>query len=135
MRFKSPEAELQELLAQYPPWVEDVLWKSPSPTNLQPYEELLEKYESILQRIPKRWRDYRKAKRLYERRERQPLGRAGRPRKDFLAEEAKLLKSEGKSYAQVANLLNRRHGDGTTTPEAIRKLLISRKRSEAPDKI
>ena len=103
MTFKNAEEELRELLAQYPPWVERILWKNPSSTNLRPYEGLLEKYESIVLRIPEKGREYRKAKKLYAQRVLgPPLGRAGRPRKDALAEEAQQLKSEGKSYAQVA---------------------------------
>jgi hypothetical protein len=135
--FKGPEEELRELLAQYPRWVERILWINPSPTNLRPYTGLLEKYESILQRIPEKWRKYRKAKELYAKRILgPPRGQAGRPRKDALAEEAQQLKSEGKSYAQVARALNNMHGKGTTTPEAVRKLLASRKkeRSTTPDK-
>ena len=135
--FKSPEEELQELLAQYPPWVERILWKNPSPTNLRPYKGLLEKYEGLLQRIPKKWREYRQAKKLYAQRVLgPPPGQAGRPRKDALAEEAQQLKSGGKSYAQVARALNNRHGEGTTTAEAVRKLLVSRKKEQSttPDK-
>jgi hypothetical protein len=136
--FKSPEEELRALLAQYPPWVERILRINPSPKNLHPYEGLLDKYESILQRIPEKWREYRKAKKLYAQRVLgPPRGRAGRPKKDALAEEARQLKAEGKSYAQVALALNNTHGKGTTTPEAIRKLLTSRRKDQSttPDKI
>jgi hypothetical protein len=40
----------------------------------------------------------------------------------------------GKSYAQIAVAINRQHGDGTTTPEAIRKILKSREGRRTPDK-
>lgn len=138
MTFKSPKEELQELLDHYPPWVEKIFWNSPSPTNLRPFKELLEKYESILQRIPDRWREYCQTKKKYASRYAQrvlgPLpGRGGRPRKDELAEEAKDLKSAGKSYAQISKTINLRHGAGTTNPEAIRALLRSRK-NPTPDK-
>jgi hypothetical protein len=134
--FKNAEEELRELLAQYPPWVERILWKNPSPSNLRPYKGLLEKYETVLERIPKRWRDYRRAKKLYAQRVLgPPAGRPGRPRKDDVAKEAQQLKSEGKSYAQIARILNNRHSQSPTTKEAVRKLLTSRKKPPAtPDK-
>lgn len=135
MTFHSPEEELKEFLAQHPPWMERILWKSPSPDNLRLYPRVVEQYERILERIPDKWHKYSEAKRKYLKRELLSLGgRAGRPRKNALAEEAQQLKSGGHSYAKVARLLNLRHGEGTTTTEAIRKLLISRKRSVTPDK-
>ena len=138
MAFKSAEEELRELLAQYPPWVERILWKNPSPTNLRPYRGLLEKYESIVTRIPKKGREYRKAKKLYAQRVAgPPPGRAGRPRKDAEAEEVQQLKSEGNSYAQITRIFNSRHPESPTTKEAVRKLLSSRKKERhgnAPDK-
>lgn len=137
MPYKNAEEELRELLAQYPPWVERILWKNPSATNLRPYKGLLEKYESILERIPKKWREYRKAKKFYAQRALgPPAGRAGRPRKDAEAEEARQLKSTGKSWAQVALALNKKHGEDTTTKEAVRRLVASRKkkRPATPDK-
>jgi len=131
--FKNAKEELRELLAQYPSWVERILWKNPSATNLQPYEGLLEKYESIVLRIPEKGREYRKAKQLYAQRVLgPPPGRAGRPRKDAVAEEAQQLKSEGKSYAQIARTLNSRHKESPTTKEAVRKLLTSRKKERPP---
>jgi hypothetical protein len=135
MTFESPEEELQEFLAQYPSWMERILWKNPSPDNLRPYPRVVEQYESILERIPEEWHKYREAKKKYLKRELLSLGgRGGRPKKDDLAEEAKLLKSEGKSYTQVAKCLNLRHGEGTTNPEAIRRLLKNRRRGATPDK-
>jgi hypothetical protein len=84
-----------------------------------------EKYETILRRIPAKWREHRK------RQKQNALaclaGRPGRPRKDALAEKAKLLKSSGKSHREIANELNRKYGTDTTTLEAVRKLLSSRK--------
>jgi hypothetical protein len=134
--FRSPEEELKEFLAQYPQWMEDILWKSPSPDNLRPFPRVVEQYESILKRIPGKWREYCEARRKYLKRELLSLaGRAGRPRKDALAEEAQQLRSEGKSYAKVAKALNLRHGEGTLTADAVRKLLISRKRGHPPEKI
>ncbi len=135
MTFRSPEEELKEFLAQYPPWMERILWKSPSPDNLRPYPRVVEQYESILERIPEEWHKYCDSKRKYLRRELLSFGgRAGRPRNDTLAAEAQQLKSERKSYAQIAHLLNLRHGKVITTKEAVRKLLTSRKRGHPPDK-
>jgi len=135
LSFKTAEQELKELLAQYPPWVERILKISPSPANLRPYPGLREKYEGILQRIPNKWHEYRAARTQYAQRvQGPPPGRAGRPRKDTLAEEAKELKAKGKSYAQIALALNAKHGKGTTTKEAIRKLIGSRKPHPTPDK-
>jgi hypothetical protein len=132
--FESPEEELEMFLAQYPPWMKDLLWKSPSPDNLRLYPGVVEQYESILERIPGEWHKYREAKRKYLKRELLSLGgRAGRPRNDALAKEAQQLRSEGKSYAKVAHALNLRHGK-VTSKEAVRKLLSSRKRGHPPDK-
>lgn len=138
MTFKKAEEELEELLAQYPPWAEIILWKNPSPSNLERYPGLLDKYESVLQRIPERWREYRRAKKKYAQRvSGPPPGVAGRPRLDVIAEEAKRLKADGKSYAQVALALNSRDGQNTRTSESVRKLLASRKKKPptTPDKI
>ncbi len=146
MAYKSPEEELEKFLSAQPSWLRKILqydfplthdeilacnqsdswWKDGG-------AEVQEKYETILQRIPAKWREHR------ERHKQFVLagclaGRPGRPRKDPLAEEAQQLRSSGKSYAQVTKQLNLRHGEGTTTSEAIRKLLISRKRGHTPDK-
>lgn len=135
MACKSAEEELKNLLAQYPSFMEDILWKSPSPDNLRPFPRVVEQYETILKRIPRQWQKYREAKRKYLRRELRSLaGRAGRPRKDALAAEAQQLRSEGRSYAKIAHALNRQHGEGTTTAGAVRKMLKSRER-DRPDKI
>src|SRR6266849_2210374 len=50
-------------------------------------------------------------------------GVSGRPRKTSLAEEAASLKRAGKNNRQIASELNKRHGSGTTTHDAVRKLL------------
>lgn len=48
---------------------------------------------------------------------------AGRPGKLALAQEASDLKRAGMNNPQIASELNTRHGKGTTTSEAVRKLL------------
>lgn len=134
MTFRHPEEELKEFLAQYPRWMEEILWKAPSPANLRLYPGVVEKYESILERIPEKYREYCQAKMKHLKRELLSVAPSGRPRKDALAEEARQLRAEGKSYARTASELNRRHGQGTTTPENIRALLKSRKSVSTPDK-
>jgi hypothetical protein len=136
--LKNHEEELKRLLSRYPPWVERILWTSPSRTNLRPYEGLIEEYESILKYIPEKWLQYLEARKLYGLRVMGPPrhGLGGRPRKDALAEEAYKLKSKGMSWAQVAIALNNKHGEKTTTKEGIRRLLASRQkeRGTPPDK-
>jgi len=142
---KGAEKDLAEFLAAQPSWVRKVLLRN---FPLDPEESEAcdnadfndlaareREYRAILQRIPAKWREYRaELKRIAL--ANVPTGKAGRPRKDDIAEEAMRLKRAGKSNAGVANELNRKHGPGTTTPDAVRKLLSSRKRGgSAPDKI
>jgi hypothetical protein len=47
----------------------------------------------------------------------------GRPSKIALAQEAANLQRAGMNNPQIASELNKRHGEGTTTSEAVRKLL------------
>ena len=149
MGSKTPEEELAEFLASQPSWLRKVLqlqFESLSPDEMLAWNQSdswwtdggakdLEKYREIIRRIPAKWREYRK--RWVKGRDalmNLAPGQAGAPRKDALALEAKQLKSQGKSYTQVAIALNHRHGTGTTTPEAVRKLLSSRKPRSTPDK-
>jgi hypothetical protein len=94
---------------------------------------LKEEYLRLLRHVPEKWRAYcerRKADALKD----LPTVAAGRPRRDGLTHEAEQLRLSGKSYAQTAKALNLKHGAGTTTAEAVRKLLNSRK-LPTPDKI
>jgi hypothetical protein len=148
VRAKNAEEELAEFLAPYGPWLERCFRGDCSMddlntlsarglgfANIRAHGDLKSQYESILRRIPAKWREYCKIKsRIALEVVGPPRGAPGRPKKDALAKEAKKLKLEGKSYAQVANALNLQHGEGTTTPEAIRKLLTSRQRGPTPDK-
>ena len=143
MGFKSPEDELAEFLAAQPSWLRKILqldhslsrevlldWKQSD--WLQEGGKIEQEYERLLKRVPVKWREYCD-KRKRQALEGLPSAPPGRPRKDSLAEEAKHLRLAGKSHAQIAAELNRKHGAGTTNREAIRKLL-SRKRRSTPDK-
>jgi hypothetical protein len=143
MGFKTPEEELEEFLAARPAWARKLLQSDFSLTEDE-YAALLHEdwqanwldcmaeYEKLARRVPARWREY------CERRKQGalaslPAAPPGRPRKDGLAEEGTLLHQSGKSYAEIAILFNNKYGPGTTTPDAIRKLLSSRKRRSKPE--
>jgi hypothetical protein len=96
---------------------------------------LREKYENIVRRIPRRWRDYCDAQVKYDaERYAQWYKNTGTPRKDDIAAEAQQLKANGKSYHQIAIALNQKYGPDTTNSEAVRARLRSRKRQATPDK-
>jgi hypothetical protein len=85
-----------------------------------------QEFERLVRRIPALWREHRKRSRKQYgpfARIMLPASPAGRPRKTALAEEAARLKRRGMNYPQIAGELNRQHGEGTTTSEAVRKLL------------
>jgi hypothetical protein len=145
--FKTPEEELAEFLAAQPSWLRKILerdfnlswdegmaWNQAAEWWQDGGEKTQKEYENILRRIPDRWREYRKRLRQ-DALAHIPPEKPGRRRKDMLAEEAKQLQDAGKSYAQIAKALNSKRGAGTTTAEAIRKLLSSRRqRRSTPDK-
>jgi hypothetical protein len=130
------EKDLKDFLAAQPTWFQKFVrndgaltaderrsWLATHPDTT---EDMHEAYEKLLQRIPGKWAEYRKqqAKVFLSR---FPAGSTGRPRKDALAQKASEMKSAGKSYTQIANALNAEYGPETTTSEAIRKLIKSRK--------
>jgi hypothetical protein len=138
--FATPEEELKQFLDAQPSWLrkflqldfslsqeEHLAWnQSASWWQDGGEQKVREEYESILRRIPAQWREYRK--RLRENAlSGIPAGQPGRPRKDTVAEEAARLRGEGKSYAQIAIMLNHKYPKNPTSPEAVRKLLYSRK--------
>ncbi len=141
-----PERELANFLAAQPPWRrkwfqgnyswttgEIVDWSEADWREDQPARE---EYEKILQKLPEKWRDYRRKLRrvaISTAVSTIPPAKPGRPRKDSLAGEALALQKAGKSYAQIAVLINHKYG-AVTTPEAVRKLLSSRRRAPTPDK-
>jgi hypothetical protein len=92
-----------------------------------------DEYLKLLPRCPKELREYRRRK-LKAAASRLPAVPSGAPRKDALAAEALELHVKMKmSYARIAVRLNGKYGDGTTTREAIRKL-IDRKRKSGSGK-
>ena len=144
MAFKSPEEELEQFLAAQPSWLRKILQLDFSFTTdeqlalhesdwWQSGGKVEQEYLRLLQRVPEKWRDYCERKKL-DALKGLPTVPTGRPRKDSLAHEAERLRLSGKSYAETAKALNRKHGSGTTTAEAIRKLLRSRKQGRTPDK-
>ena len=143
MAFKSPEEELEQFLAAQPSWLRKILLLDFALTRdegtalsesdwFQNGAEVEEEYIRLLQRVPERWRDHCERKKV-DALKGLPTVPVGRPRKDSVAHEAEQLRLSGKSYVQTAKALNLRHGEGTTTPERIRKLLKSRK-DPTPDK-
>ena len=98
----------------------------------------LEEYRSLLRHIPAKWHAYCTRENKAHTQLFFPGNPGGRPRKDSLASEAMQLKQAGHSYAQIANRLNREHGEGTATTESVRGLLRTRKRESRkplpPDK-
>ncbi len=143
MAFKSPEEELEQFLAAQPSWLRKILLLDFPFTQdegiawsesdwIQNGGKVEEEYIRLLQRVPEKWRDHCERKKL-DALKGLPTVPTGRPRKDSIAHEAEQLRLLGKSYAQTAKALNLKHGAGTTTAEAIRKLLGSRKRP-TPDK-
>lgn len=144
MGQKSPESELEEFLAKQPLWLQQALrWDfATTPEAVSAFAqygwdrffELLERYEALARRVPAEWREYRK-RRKQTALSHLPSGKAGRPRKDTLAEEAIELKSRGKSHAQIAIELQRRHPADKTSAGAVRKLIASRKPRSGPEKM
>ena len=143
MGFKTPEDELDQFLATKPSWLRKILefdlplsnpeklaWSESDWWQEGGKDE--KEHIRLVRRIPSRWREYRR-RRMQSAVADLPLGPAGRPRKDQLADEARQLQFEGKSHAQISSALNRKYGPGATTREAIRKLL-SRRRRSTPDK-
>lgn len=146
---KDPESELSEFLAQLPSWVENVLWSGPPElTNDRliwidylasgRWDEITCEYESILRRIPARWKEYRKQHKHqsaeFARTWLLPSQGPGRPRQDARVEMAQRLKAAGKTWRQIADEINEKYGKDTTNPEAIRQLVKSRKITNDPEK-
>jgi len=135
--FKSPEEELEQFLAAQPSWLRKILRFD---VSLTPNEQAAwiasnwwhegskveDEYQRLLRRVPAKWRDYCERKKS-DALKGLPTVPTGRPRKDEIAHEAEQLRLSGLSYAKTAKALNLKHGKGTTSREAIRKLLGSRK--------
>jgi hypothetical protein len=153
MEPKNPEDKLRQFLAAKPTWQQKLLqldfalsrdellawqqsewwWKDYGGGTAQ------EEFESILRRIPSKWREYRK-RWLKVHSTGAPSAPGGAPRKDRLAEDVMRLHQAGMSHAEIANQLAPKYtvktkkGLRTPTRESVRKLLKSRKRSSSPDK-
>jgi hypothetical protein len=142
--LNSPEEELDQFLAAQPSWLRKILERDYSLTAdehlawnksdwWQEGGKVEEEYIRLLRRVPEKWREYCQREKI-DALNGVPTVRAGRPRKDGIAHEAEQLRLSGKSYARIARALNLKHGADTTTPQAIRQLLRSRKQSHTPDK-
>ena len=142
--------QLSEFLAKLPVWVRKAItddFDSMSAEELKdfsaymkkhggsPLLDLNQEYQRLARQIPREWRKYCE---IQQRNALQnaniPWPSVGRPRSALITE-AKLLKAKGKSYQQIANLLNANYGSGTTNREAIRKLLSRIRKRSTPDKI
>jgi len=143
MGSKTPEEELDEFLAAQPTWLQKLLQYDLRLTAGENYaalqadlqEELWNsraEYERLCQRVPARWREYcKKRKRtlgVFA-----PTSKPGRPRKDALAEEATLLYQAGRNHQQIARQFKEKYR-ADMTPDAIRKLIASRRAVSKPEK-
>ena len=140
MPSKSSEALCDAFFEEQLVWVRDYLLGRPFSTEAmrrltEPggFEKLLdaqERYEELLGNCPVRLREYRN-RRLREARkkvlESLPSLRKGAPRKDGLATEAAEMRQKKMSYGRIAIELNRKYGKGTTTPQAVYRLISRRK--------
>lgn len=144
LTFKVPEEELAQLLAQLPPWAENILWERWSAGEFwawlqsdlfDRWPEITDGYENILKRCPERWRAYCKAHEeagiRFARTWLTPSERPGpgAPRHDTRAEQAAELLKNGMNLPQVAAELKKQGIE--TTPDALRHLLSRRSK---PDK-
>jgi hypothetical protein len=137
---KNTKRELEDFLTAGPSWMRKLFqpesWSPEDLTNLW-WWRLASRNESKLLKLLAPYRnvlsEYRKRCKEAAIKYMVPSGRRGRTRKDGLANEAIDLKSAGRSYGQIAQLLNGKYGSGTTTRDAVIKL-IKRKRPTGPDK-
>ena len=151
MGVKSPEEEeLQQFLAKLPNWMRKAVRDDINSMSREEFEalgkylaedrsgsllDLNREYQRLARRIPAEWGKYCEIERQHVLEAANlPRPAMGRPRKDALAVEARMLKAKGKSYEQVAISLNDKYGSGTTNREAIRYLLRSRKMRTTPEK-
>ena len=146
--FKTPEEELDEFLAARPSWAQKYLQANYSAMTQEELSALFHvieeqqlsddaaEFQRLCRRAPARWREYckRYKENLLQCFMPSGLPGPGATRKDALAEEATLLRRVGKSYQEIADLLNQRHGPDTTNPDAVRKLISSRKPKRKPEK-
>lgn len=138
--------EIQEFLARQLPWMRAYLQDGTITRELSfaltgkvtfdAFFKAEEEYIDLLKRHPAELKKYREREAKLGSQlalSHLPPQRHGRPRKDALAKEAIDLRSAGRSYGQIAQILNLNHGTGTTTRGAVIQL-IKRKRPKVPDK-
>jgi hypothetical protein len=132
--------EIEQFLARQLPYVRAYLeggqitnelgWALTKKEDTETLFKANEEYVEILRRHPEELKKYRRRQAkagaestLFG----VPSLPLGARRKDALAQEATELQRAGKSYAQIAKILNYKHGLGITNREAIRSLIRSRK--------
>lgn len=135
MGLKTPEQEIEEFISAQELWLQKFLRGDFQSFGQEADQEYLKAYkegyvkadgairslQEIIRRIPKKRRSSLRG-RIWSwiLENTPPLGR-GRPRKDDLAEEARKLKGEGKSYSQIGHKLG-------MTSDAARHLIKYRKK-------
>jgi hypothetical protein len=150
MSLKTPEQELEEFLVGGPKCLRRII--QPGPLSDEEWSSFYwwglvtswkarDKFETLLQRCPTMWRDYRSRCRELALRS-VPKGRPGRPREDSLAREAARLKQQGLGPTEIARRLNREHPNRKDraghyhplTAGAVRKMLSPRKENKTAEK-
>lgn len=140
LTLKNSEQELSDFLGAQPSWLQKALdldYDSMSPDEKEAFvgrdvrvcNELQQEYESILQRIPKRWSDYREkhARSLAQvMRSLMPKGTPGRKLKSKLAERIWKLDAEGRTNREIQQILN--SDEGHLSLEAVESYLKTRRR-------
>lgn len=132
----NPESDLEAFLSSIAPYRRKALERGLASLSQNEVRQWLideekptgiwQEYEQLLKRIPARYREYRAreiATFAQIRASQLPAYPEGRPPKEDLANEALDLQRQDMTIPQIAAYLGRKHGVGTTTPEAIRKLL------------
>jgi hypothetical protein len=155
MESKSPEQELEQFLAQKPPWLRKAVQRLSLTDDEQvemagvaswpeEFGQAHDEYLQLLELCPDQLREYRiraekdgAASALFG----VPRLPAGAPRKDWLAQECWEFQQAGMSQPEIARELNLRHPNLTDkkgnlrpiTEEVVRKQLAAR-RKRAPEK-
>jgi hypothetical protein len=141
---QDPVKELEDFLSSLPSWQRKYLEsESPTEAELSEYvaasgtsvqmfdqDTIRRKYETLLQKVPTRWREYvRRKKKLAS--SFVPKGKPGRPPDHQTLERVLQLKSQRKSLREIAILLGAQPDQIPGAIDRIRKLIASaRKRSK-----
>jgi hypothetical protein len=144
MHPQDPAKELEEFLSSLPVWQRKYLEaESLTEEELSEYaatvgtpEQMLDqdavrrKYEILLQKVPARWQEYVKRKKKLAS-SFVPKGNPGRPPDHETLEQLLQLRSQGKSWRQIASILGAQPDQIPSAIDRYRKLLASaRKRSK-----